>query len=661
MELCNQETVIICKDAEGNNELEHKDVDSTNDLKINNNNTIKLPLQSNIKNIKDLFKYILKDQSLTTLSPDSFIHYSQLKLVNLNHNSFSMIPKELFQLSNLKSLYMDNNIITTIPPEIGQLLNLETLSLTFNKVHFIHSDIKKLDKLGTLMLNNNSLNNWPISLPVNLKKLSLHNNPMAEGIPLWFSKFESLIEFEHDWLEYLPGNNFTSESMSVISEIRKLCIQLVQKNFEPSLCSFYIFINHFVSSAKDFQEQQFPLHLAVAKGHVLLIKDLMNIIDINTKNKNKKTALALAFRKSNKKVVSLLLTNEKLLINRIISSDGTALHMALKLSWFDIADNIISHPLFSPNTKNSSGNTALHLLFTSYSSNVAKIKALCKKLLSLPDCDPNIRNSNNMTPLHCAAENNQVKCIRFCLKDNQYDKLDFNALGGQYNYSILHYLAVHSRIEIIIELLNFGVNVLARNSKGQTARQLLRSSIGRKIMYKYEKNQRLRLINKSEDFPLSKKTTIKAAPFLAIKTELMNGRKLCPKDRKFIISNPLSMIEQKKVLPSPPSKDAGKENLLTAKRNALDIQYVSEIIFLKESLESKCFWLQHMITTKNHSKLLKCKALYKIFCQCNEEAESVLKALQIKLNKTDPLLNELNYLYILLQTIRTSIENNNTP
>eukprot|EP00826_Nyctotherus_ovalis_P047870 TRINITY_DN5578_c0_g6_i1.p1 TRINITY_DN5578_c0_g6~~TRINITY_DN5578_c0_g6_i1.p1 ORF type:complete len:441 (+),score=107.37 TRINITY_DN5578_c0_g6_i1:290-1612(+) len=430
--------------------------------------------------------------------------------------------------------------------------------------------------------------------------------------------------------------------------MRKLCEELSQANTLGPLCSFTAFINHFVPSVKEFQEQ-FPLHLAVTQGHLSIIDDLMNIVDINLPNKYNKTALALAFRKANKKAVSILLTHDKLQVSRTISNEGTALHIALKLLWFDVADAIIEHPMFSPNIKDSFGNTPLHILFANYSGNSAKVKALCRKLLAMPNCNPNIRNNNNMTPLHSAADNNQVRCIRFCLRHCQTrhtkNRLDFNALGGPENFSILHYLAVHSRVEVIMEVVSAGVSVLTRNANGQTAKQLMRSSVGRKIMFRHEREQRLKLINQYEDSSISRKTTIKA-PFASVstasvvRTEYTDNRKLNTEEKKLVINNPLLKIEEKMIMNTLSARDHKK-----IKETERKTKSVSELV------GPRCFWLQHMMTAKHHSKLLRYKALYSIFYQCNEEAVNTLKTLLIKMNKNELLRDNVSHLHWLLKNI----------
>ena len=132
---------------------------------------------------------------------------------------------------------------------------------------------------------------------------------------------------------------------------------------------------------------------------------------------------------------------------------------------------------------------------------------------SIPGCDPNIRNYSNLTPLHCAARNSQGEYVKFCIEYNKKcirrEKFNFNAVGGRNQYSILHYLVIHSTLEVISDVLSYGVNVLAKDSYGRTPRDMFKHSIGRKLLLRFEKIQRYNDLVPVELIPIDKKVTQK--------------------------------------------------------------------------------------------------------------------------------------------------------
>eukprot|EP00826_Nyctotherus_ovalis_P008899 TRINITY_DN12316_c0_g2_i6.p1 TRINITY_DN12316_c0_g2~~TRINITY_DN12316_c0_g2_i6.p1 ORF type:complete len:388 (-),score=76.60 TRINITY_DN12316_c0_g2_i6:72-1235(-) len=268
------------------------------------------------------------------------------------------------------------------------------------------------------------------------------------------------------------------------------------------------FIEHFMPSAEKFKNQ-FPLHIAARNYHNAILKELLKIVDVNQVDENGQTALEVAFKVMNKEGVKTLINKSNIRINKILTTDGTALHMALKSGWPDVAEEILLSLFLDVNIQDSSGNTALHLLFSHYSPKLAKAMELCKKILLTKGSNPNLRNEEGMTALQCAASSNRPEYIKFCVKFAQKHKkrLDFDSASG--GVSVLNCLARYSSNDAIKLVLSADINTLIRDKDGNTARRLIKSFVGKKVLLKREKKQLLGVISPHTENLLIKMPTMK--------------------------------------------------------------------------------------------------------------------------------------------------------
>jgi Leucine-rich repeat (LRR) protein len=67
-----------------------------------------------------------------------------LKTLNLDHNSLSVIPEEIGELENLEELYLGSNNLSRLPESITRLKKLKILWLEGN--NFTEGEVNKVLK-----------------------------------------------------------------------------------------------------------------------------------------------------------------------------------------------------------------------------------------------------------------------------------------------------------------------------------------------------------------------------------------------------------------------------------------------------------------------------------------------------------------------------------
>jgi internalin A len=75
---------------------------------------------------------------------------TNLKVLWLEGNQLTSVPKELGQLTNLKELRLDGNKLTGIPKELGRLTNLERLTLEGNPLELPPPEVVKQGMMAVL-------------------------------------------------------------------------------------------------------------------------------------------------------------------------------------------------------------------------------------------------------------------------------------------------------------------------------------------------------------------------------------------------------------------------------------------------------------------------------------------------------------------------------
>ena len=134
----------------------------------------------------------LRGRKISVL-PESVVHVSTLRQLELCNHMLSALPAKLGQLYHLEKLELHNNLLSSVPSELGQLSNLQTLGLCHNHLMNVPAELGQLSNLRVLQLSNN----WLTSLPVELGQLSklqmLHaSNNWIASIPEEFGQLCSL-------------------------------------------------------------------------------------------------------------------------------------------------------------------------------------------------------------------------------------------------------------------------------------------------------------------------------------------------------------------------------------------------------------------------------------------------------------------------------------
>jgi len=91
-----------------------------------------------------------------------------LQELDLSHNRFASLPKELYILINLRVLRVNHNQLTEINPLIFSIYRLEECYFDHNKIEFLPWNFNKLNKLKKLHLGSNKIR----YLPNTISKLS---------------------------------------------------------------------------------------------------------------------------------------------------------------------------------------------------------------------------------------------------------------------------------------------------------------------------------------------------------------------------------------------------------------------------------------------------------------------------------------------------------
>ena len=480
------------------------------------------PLMSttpSLKSIKvnkkqEVFKeLILAHKGLQKL-PRSFISdFSELTMLNLRDNKFIKFPLEILGLTKLRILRLDENFIKCIPSSISRLTELQILTLAKNSIKHLDPSIMKLTELTELSINDNRvLEEWPdwVSTLQKLKLLHIQGNPLIPSIPLSLGYMSNLTELGFDWLRYilLGGKTIARgrNDSKLLHETKCLCRELFKKLKEEETLrlSFKEFIKYFRQGRK-FDKERTALHMAAIWNHIGVVSSF-STEDVNIKDNKGYSPLLLAIKYNSIEVVSCLLKNPNTKVS-IMSKHGTALHLAINKAYWNICKPLIKHPRFDPNVKDNNGNAVLHLLFNIFEQEKIIVTKLCKELLMHGKCNPNERNAEGLTIVHCAAKRNQMHAIRFILEMNRKHKIfDLHMTGGKQGFTMLHFLVIYSDIELINEVLEAGVNVLAIDNLGRTARDIVKTSIIKRLLLRHEKCLKAQYSNHNEvNFNTSKK------------------------------------------------------------------------------------------------------------------------------------------------------------
>eukprot|EP01130_Rhizamoeba_saxonica_P000161 TRINITY_DN10161_c0_g1_i1.p1 TRINITY_DN10161_c0_g1~~TRINITY_DN10161_c0_g1_i1.p1 ORF type:complete len:493 (-),score=78.60 TRINITY_DN10161_c0_g1_i1:61-1341(-) len=199
-----------------------------------------------------------------------------------------------------------------------------------------------------------------------------------------------------------------------------------------------------------------PLHIASLNDSNLMISWLSTKNIVYVSNNKGNTALHLAIEHEKSNSLSSLIEHFEELLYIPNSGDIYPIHMASIKKDIHYLASILLAMKSSPNMKNASGNTALHLATASGLVGNAR-------LLLDSGADKNAKNLEFSTPLHLAARNQPAIVAMLALRKASLNESDDHGM------SPLQIAISNRNYETTMVLLKFGADVHHRDYLGYTA------------------------------------------------------------------------------------------------------------------------------------------------------------------------------------------------
>ena len=194
--------------------------------------------------LPNLTKLILFNNRFGDLSKsDGFNRISNIRILNLNHNSITDLPASISQLVYLEVFTMEHNQLRELPREIGFCRHLVELNLGYNQLTKIPLEIGYLIELKRLILHRNNLLELPESI-TNLKTSLKHLDVACNALRIFPSRFHTLqlTEFHAEGNPFLERTPIHSIQESEILSLKEICARRAMSelrhptaNFQPSL------------------------------------------------------------------------------------------------------------------------------------------------------------------------------------------------------------------------------------------------------------------------------------------------------------------------------------------------------------------------------------------------------------------------------------------
>lgn len=180
------------------------------ELNLNNKNIAQkgiTKLHYEIGLLTELRILTINDNDLTYL-PKEILNCTKLTKLEIKNNNLLSIPSDIGKLSHLKVLDLRNNKLKELPPEIGKLKLLSKLQLWGNELISLPSEIGKLSSLRELYLRGNRLTGLPLSITkLKLTYLDMLENQLCDvprRVDRWLQKYD----VNYEMLQYCMGRNY---------------------------------------------------------------------------------------------------------------------------------------------------------------------------------------------------------------------------------------------------------------------------------------------------------------------------------------------------------------------------------------------------------------------------------------------------------------------
>ena len=474
--------------------------------------------KSEYRRLDDIPDIKNRDFSVSGLRSEGGTNGTTEKL-DLSDQSLLEIPVPLCLNMRLQSLKLSRNKLTTLPSKIGDLIFLKQLYVDGNELKYLPKTIGKLGRLRLINFNNNRIEEIPRELGncVSLKQISAKNNSFT-SIPSSLGKLDNLLIFEIEWFKYCfppvkMKSPTDSKSIDYLSQIITRFKELCNIFMDYGELTLTVFLNYFSQDANtkmrevpDYNKQdnrkRTILHRASAKGHIGVVKGLLNIesIDPNTLEKDQCTPLGLALRDEQDDVASVLLDKESVDVNEGNGSFGAPLHIAVSKNKIDIIKKLIVKKV-DANKLDFKKQTPLHIIMDVYSRDLSSSEEITR-LLVFNGAQPNLLDSEKWSPLHkavCKRHLDAVKLIKSLNSDlvrRGKQTFDLNVVGGDRRFTPIFYALEKKEVKIAELLFTMHAKVCIRQEFEYLPRE----------WKKREANSRRHILWKMERFEINSRT-----------------------------------------------------------------------------------------------------------------------------------------------------------
>lgn len=127
-------------------------------------------------------KVLILDGNRITQLPKWIGELTKLETLSLSDNLLTSLPPSLGRLGRLKQLLVSQNRLTTLPPDLWECEFLEEIDAHHNAIESIPPELGRLQRLRLLQLDSNALTSLPPAVLRDcsaLTTLSLHGNPIS--------------------------------------------------------------------------------------------------------------------------------------------------------------------------------------------------------------------------------------------------------------------------------------------------------------------------------------------------------------------------------------------------------------------------------------------------------------------------------------------------
>ncbi len=184
-----------------------------------------------------------------------------------------------------------------------------------------------------------------------------------------------------------------------------------------------------------------PLHLAVVKGHIEIVRHLVQEdAKLNVIDNEQRTPLIKAVLSGNQ--------NPQLnyQICQVLIDGGAGDCKRISRKRFFFFFSIFKSIFIDINAVDKHGRNALHYAIDFGNQHLVEL------FLSNENCDPNYRDRDQMTPLHLAIKRNSPQIVQLLLSDQRDQQADPN-IANRYGQTPLHIAASVGYIDIVRLLL----------------------------------------------------------------------------------------------------------------------------------------------------------------------------------------------------------------